>query len=79
MIAHLSARAGRAHFGGVVRLSLEAAMASKAIRTKPVEQLTRMKLGAFQAAPFDCAASDDFDATAKHFLTVTEALLSGLK
>lgn len=68
-----------AHFGGLVRLSLEAAMAAKAIRTQPIEPLTQMMLGAFQAASIDCAASDDFDVTAKHYLAVTKALLNGLK
>lgn len=67
------------HFGGLVRLSLEAAMAAKAIRTQPIQPLTQMMLGAFQSASIDCAASDDFYGTAKHYLAVTKALLNGLK
>lgn len=67
------------HFGGIVKLSLEAAMDTKAIRRQPVEPLTQMMLGAFQSASIDCAASDDFHATAKRYLQVTKALLDGLK
>jgi hypothetical protein len=54
-------------------------MATKAIRTQPIEPLKQMMPGAFRAASIDCAASDDFDATAKHYVNVTEALLGGLK
>ena len=68
-----------AHFGGLVRFSLEAAMEIKAIRRQPIEPLTQMMLGAFQSASIDCAASENFHATAEHYLEVTKALLDGLK
>lgn len=67
------------HFGGLVSAALGMAMESGAIKQRPLLPLSRVILGAMQAAALDCAAREDYAIATKEYLEVFAEILQGLK
>lgn len=67
------------YFGGLVTAALSMAMESGAIRQQPVGPLSRVILGAIQAAAIDCASQNNYDLAVADYLNVFEGILAGLK
>ena len=67
------------HFGGLVSSALSGAMESGALKQRPLIPLSRVILGAMQAAALDCAAQEDYAAATSAYLAVFADILRGLK